>query len=88
MSNVIEQEYEIESEVFINSNSSVGNPFTFCDKNLKRGRDKIKNWTFKSKKANKNYNIRNSDLTKNYDSNCYSVHFTDSTGKKKIKKNI
>ena len=70
--------------MLINSDISASNPFNFCDKNLKRGRDKIKNWTFKSKKGNINYNIRSSDITNLCDSNGYSVNLTDSTGKLNI----
>ena len=44
-------------------------------------KDNIKNWSFKSKNTSSNYNIRSSDVNKIMDSN-YSVHFTDSTGKK------
>ena len=70
----------MENDLLINSDISGSNPFSFCDKNIKRGRDKIKNWTFKSKLANNNYNIRSSDLSNNVNIS-YTVNYTDSTGK-------
>jgi hypothetical protein len=86
MANLQEQEFDIENDLLINTDNSisVSNHFAFCDKNLKRGRDKIKNWTFKSKLANNNYKIRSSEIS-NYTNNntnnlSYAVNCTDSTG--------
>ncbi len=85
MANFQEQEFEIENDLLINTDNSisVSNHFAFCDKNLKRGRDKIKNWTFKSKLANNNYKIKSSDISNNSNNNniSYTVNYTDSTGK-------
>ena len=82
MSNLEEQEFEIENDLLINSDISISNPTDNpFSKNLKRGRDKIKNWTFKSKGGNVNYNMKSSDITNPLNTEGYSVNYTDSTGK-------